>query len=29
MIFLAGKRSGSDEGIEVFGRAEGVHIEAG
>ena len=25
----AGRRSGSDEGIEVFGRAEGVHSEAG
>jgi len=28
-IFPAGRRSGSDEGIEVFGRPEGVYSEAG
>ena len=27
--FPAVNRSGSDEGIEVFGRPEGVHSEAG
>ena len=28
-IFLAGRRSGRDEGIEVFRRPEGVYSEAG